>query len=279
MFNLIVRNTDWKTGRANMIAGRALAYTSDGLKQQFQPEGNLALDDLAKLPCLFMQEGIRNEEAYVGHITRHQMTPKGVTFDFTLDRHIGPLPNFALYELRSALGIDDDFEFHHTHWAVKDEDLLHVVLRMYASRRSRPNVFALADFANVDHCLVSAMMPFAKDFSDVYDTIREAAKTFRMNCQRADEIFENRSVMQDIVNLIDSSRVVVCDLSGRNPNVFYEAGIAHALGKEVILITQRLDDIPFDLRHIRNIVYDNHAEGRKELTKKLIATMETVLSR
>ncbi|SIT58795.1 conserved hypothetical protein [Mesorhizobium prunaredense] len=279
MFNLIVRNVDWKAGRANMIDGRALVFTADRLKSQFQPDGNLALDDLVKLPCLFMQEGIHDELAYVGHITRHQITPKGIIFDFTVDRHIGPLPNFALYELRSALGIDDEFEFHHTHWAVKDEDLYHVVLRMFASRRTRPNVFELADFANVNDRLVSAMMPFAKDFSDVYDTIGEAAKSFRMNCQRADEIWENHSVMQDIVNLIDSSRLVVCDLSGRNPNVFYEAGIAHTLGKEVILITQKLDDIPFDLRHIRNIVYDNHSEGRKELAKKLIATMETILNR
>jgi hypothetical protein len=48
------------------------------------------------------------------------------------------------------------------------------------------------------------------------------------------------------------SRVVICDCTGRNPNVFYEIGIAHTLGREVILITQNPEDIPFDLRHLRS---------------------------
>jgi hypothetical protein len=72
---------------------------------------------------------------------------------------------------------------------------------------------------------------------------------------RADDFWEHQAVIQDIVNLIARSRIVICDCSGRNPNVFYEAGIAHTLGKEVILITQNENDIPFDLRHLRYIRY------------------------
>ena len=72
-------------------------------------------------------------------------------------------------------------------------------------------------------------------------------------------------IIQDVVSLIDKSRVVICDCTGRNANVFYEIGIAHTLGREVILITQNEADIPFDLRHLRYVKYLNNAEGRQVL--------------
>jgi hypothetical protein len=85
--------------------------------------------------------------------------------------------------------------------------------------------------------------------------------------------------MQDIVSLIDRSRVVICDCTGRNPNVFYEIGIAHTLGREVILITQNPVDIPFDLRHLRYVPYLNNAEGRQELASTLETKLTTIIGR
>ena len=70
---------------------------------------------------------------------------------------------------------------------------------------------------------------------------------------------------------------VVCDCSGRNPNVFYEAGIAHTLGREVILITQSEHDIPFDLRHLRHVRYLNNGEGLAALSGALQARMQTIV--
>ena len=63
---------------------------------------------------------------------------------------------------------------------------------------------------------------------------------------------------------------------GRNPNVFYEVGIAHTLGREVVLITQSEHDVSFDLRHLRYIRYLNNAEGLTVLTQSLQAKMETI---
>ena len=82
--------------------------------------------------------------------------------------------------------------------------------------------------------------------------------------------------MQDIVELICTSQVVVCDLSGKNPNVFYEAGIAHTLGKEVILITQSIDDVPFDLKPLRCIEYLNNCEGLKKLARDVVERINTI---
>jgi hypothetical protein len=75
--------------------------------------------------------------------------------------------------------------------------------------------------------------------------------------------------MQTIVSLICQSGLVIADCTGRNPNVFYEAGIAHTLGRDVILIAQNLNDVPFDLRALAIITYLPNAQGLQELTAKL----------
>src|SRR5438093_1248953 len=74
------------------------------------------------------------------------------------------------------------------------------------------------------------------------------------------------------------SRVVVCDFSNQNPNVFYEAGIAHTLGRPVIAITQHEGDVPFDLRHRRFVKYLNNEEGLADLSRKLSRRLRTILS-
>jgi hypothetical protein len=110
------------------------------------------------------------------------------------------------------------------------------------------------------------MMPFDASFNAVYAALQRTAESAGLRCRRADDIWENPAVIQDVVSLIDRSRVVICDCTGRNPNVFYEIGIAHTLGREVILITQAAADIPFDLRHLRYVPYLNNGEGLDALS-------------
>jgi hypothetical protein len=107
------------------------------------------------------------------------------------------------------------------------------------------------------------------NFNAVYSTLQHLATSLGLRCRRADDIWESPAVIQDVVTLIDRSNVVICDCTGRNPNVFYEIGIAHALGKEVILITQAEADIPFDLRHLRFVQYLNNGEGLSALSARL----------
>jgi hypothetical protein len=145
------------------------------------------------------------------------------------------------------------------------------------SRRRRPTVFRIAEHENIEPTLASAMMPFSADFTPVYKSIQLAAGNVDLRCRRADDIWEDHAIIQDVVSLIDRSRIVVCDCTGRNPNVFYEVGIAHTLGREVILITQSEQDIPFDLRHLRHIRYLNNTEGRASLTESLEGRMRTIL--
>lgn len=277
MFNLIMRTEDWSSGRESMSVGRMFEYTSDHIVANFKNNTGINLDKLASLPCLFMPEGVGAELSYVGQINRLRLVGSDIMFEYSLDTEVPPLPNSLLYENRMALDMPQDFEFSRNHWAVKDVDLYRFLLRNVRPRRQRPSVFQIPEHEVIMPTLASAMMPFSDGFNAVYDTIRQASEGVGLRCRRADDIWENAAIIQDVVALIDRSRMVVCDCSGRNPNVFYEVGIAHTLGREVILITQNDDDIPFDLRHIRYIRYLNNAEGRAELLSSLQNRMQTVL--
>jgi hypothetical protein len=131
-----------------------------------------------------------------------------------------------------------------------------------------PSVFSVPK-KPVENDLVSVMTPFTMEFDKVLETIKAACSNIGMPCYRVDDLWNNTTIVQDIFELIYRSSIVIVDFSGRNPNVFYEAGIAHTLGKNVIPITQSIDDIPFDLRHHRVLKYLNNSEGRKELKRSL----------
>ena len=84
-------------------------------------------------------------------------------------------------------------------------------------------------------------------------------------------------MIQDVFSLIFKAHVVVCDFTGKNANVFYEAGIAHTLGKHVVPITQSAADVPFDLQHHRYLPYLNNSEGRGQLEVGLAARFRSLL--
>ena len=203
--------------------------------------------------------------ARVGAITRAQRSGTEIMIDYFFDPSVHAVPNKVIFANMENFNIQQTFEFHRTHWAVKDIDLFRTLLRLSQPLRQSPKVFSIPKNEIIEETLASVMMPFEAGFFDVYTALQEAATEVGLACRRADEIWENPAIIQDIVTLIDKSFVVVCDCTGRNPNVFYEIGIAHTLGREVILISQIYADIPFDLRHLRYIPYLNNAEGRQAL--------------
>lgn len=131
---------------------------------------------------------------------------------------------------------------------------------------------SLFEFSNkkVEPNLISVMMPFREEFNGVYQMIKNTCESLDLTCNRADDIWKHDIIIQDVIDLIYCSSIVVVDLTGKNPNVFYEAGIAHTLRKDVILITQNDEDVPFNLRHLRYLKYENTIDGLEELKRKLI---------
>jgi hypothetical protein len=107
-----------------------------------------------------------------------------------------------------------------------------------------------------DNCFV--MMPFGLPLGGYYQSIYEPAiKKAGLSPIRADaEIFGTGKIIDQIWSGINNARVLVAELTGRNPNVLYELGIAHALKKPVVLISSNEGDVPFDVRHVRVIYYD-----------------------
>jgi hypothetical protein len=107
----------------------------------------------------------------------------------------------------------------------------------------------------LDTCFV--LMPFGDWFDRYYkDIYSPAIRDAGFEPMRADGIFNTGAVMEQIWTQINNADVLLAELTGKNPNVFYELGLAHARRKPVVFVSGNLDDVPFDLRHLRVVIYD-----------------------
>jgi hypothetical protein len=159
------------------------------------------------------------------------------------------------------------------------ESELQRVIKMTSLLQINP-LFGPASYS-VDEHLVFVLMPFAEGLNRIYQTIiKPTIESVGLVCRRADDYKTSRAIIQDIWKAICEARIVIADLTDLNPNVMYELGIAHTVGKETVLIYQRPEkDIkfPFDLIHIRRIEYENTATGGKKLENDLKETIKSIL--
>ncbi|GAI00370.1 unnamed protein product [marine sediment metagenome] len=150
-------------------------------------------------------------------------------------------------------------------------------LRLEQLIKSEYDIFPKRDY-EVDDKLCFVVMPFDKAYRSVYDeAIKSSVRRTGLSCKRADDIFGVSPIVSDIWEYINKARLIIADLTDRNPNVFYEVGLSHTLGKKVILLAQKTQDVPFDIKHIRCIIYQNNLRGRKHLRKVLFKTINAVL--
>jgi hypothetical protein len=122
-------------------------------------------------------------------------------------------------------------------------------------------------------------MPFAGEFDLVYDTIEDALKGL-MVCTRADDLRLGKHILERILVGIATAELIIADLSGRNPNVFYELALAHTRTKDVLLITQSIEDVPFDLRSLFSHEYSIKSKtGLEDLSKIVYAAAKEISAR
>jgi len=124
------------------------------------------------------------------------------------------------------------------------------------------------------------VMPFGdQDLQVVYEDFVKPILVdgCNLHCERGDDVFGSNVIMEDILRSISAADVILADLTRKNANVFYEVGICHALGKPVLLLAQSIDDVPFDLRHRRVLLYDYSPRGCKRLEGTLRQNMNAVL--
>ncbi len=122
------------------------------------------------------------------------------------------------------------------------------------------------------------LMPFDEKFNDIYKYgIKETANKIGIKAERVDEQMYSEGMLTRIYSQIDQAHLIITDMTGRNPNVFYEVGYAHAKNKICLHLTQESIDIPFDLQHQRHIIYKGSIEILKEkLLENLIWAKEQI---
>lgn len=126
--------------------------------------------------------------------------------------------------------------------------------------------------SNAPKAFVFVVMPFADAFRDTYEVaIKPACNDAGAHCERVDEQIHSESILARVLNQIAKADLVVAVMTGRNSNVFYEVGYAHALGKQVVLLTDKSEDIPFDLAHHLHIIYGSSLSTLKSNLQKHVA--------
>jgi hypothetical protein len=127
-------------------------------------------------------------------------------------------------------------------------------------------------------------MPYGEPFDRYYDNIYvPAVRGADLEPIRADSLFRSSPILGDIWRFTRQAKVLLADMSGQNPNVFYELGLAHAIGQPVVLVASSIEDVPFDLRGLRVIIYnkDNESWGadlRNNISRALTETIEDTRS-
>ena len=253
---------------------RLFECTSDDLRSRYQND----LNGLAELPALVVAEAKRGgapvTPAFLSLIDNIRISGDNIMFGFN-----------HLYEISSegVFGCEyfniDDYENSRTHWAIKRGNLAEGFFKLLqdAHKADHPRFFGVEQWPLPILGHVAVMMPFAAEFNGVYEAIKAACRTRRIEARRVDEIYKPTKIIDDVFATIAQSRLVICDLTGRNANVLYESGLAHALNCDVILVTQAIDDVPFDLRQFRVIKYLSNQEGLSKLTTDLEQTIQGTL--
>src|SRR5258708_4765402 len=131
---------------------------------------------------------------------------------------------------------------------------------------------------NRPHPFAFVLMPLATGFEDAYQlAVKPACEAAGAYTERGDETVFRDSLDQRVYNQIAKADLLVAEMTGRDPSVFYETGYAHALGKTVILLTERAEDIPFDLKQYPHIVHGGHlTDLRRDLEKRVRHFVETM---
>jgi hypothetical protein len=123
------------------------------------------------------------------------------------------------------------------------------------------------------------VMPFSLEWSnDVHRAIASACRTMSVQPVRGDDVFTPTDIVNDIWHSIHAASFVIADISGRNPNVMYELGIAHTLAKPVLIVSSNAGDIPIDLSTRRVTLYRQGGDWVADLEAKVTRSIAEMLN-
>ena len=114
------------------------------------------------------------------------------------------------------------------------------------------------------------VMQFTSPFDELFEeVIRPVCAEIGIDAYRASDIYRPGVILQDIVQGLADSDVVIAEITPANPNVFYELGYAHALRKPVIALAEHDTALPFDVSGYRVIFYEDAIRGKSGLEAQL----------
>lgn len=283
LFNLIVYGQELPSGAFGLPLDRMPRSVGEVIRPD-KGEWTSAKDhayryELAKYPVLLTPELYGHEEvAYVGSVEDIGHPAPEADYQCTIrrDERIPAVQGSLLEPFAEAWGMPKYGKyFRHTEWRLVDADLYKLLVTELHPSSIAPKMFNLPQRSPKNQ--VALMMPFAAEFNPVREAVDKAAKLAGVKCIRVDDIWKSSIIVQDVVDLIGESRIVLADMTNKNPNVFYEVGIAHTLGREVVPITQSDQDVPSDLAGHRYLKYVPNGEGYTKLAKELSDRLTTLL--
>ena len=121
----------------------------------------------------------------------------------------------------------------------------------------------------IDRKKVFVLTPFHQRFDNTFDLIFQVCNKVGLKCIRGDEEFINGPVLNHILKEMLSAAIIIANIDGRSPNVYYELGIAHALDKNVILVSSSLEEVPFDVKSHRLIIWESNEQLQSNLNLTL----------
>ena len=128
-----------------------------------------------------------------------------------------------------------------------------------------------------DKKLCFVIMPFREELEEVYNYgIKPAVEESGYRCVIAKEEIGSVNITRDIIEHIFQADIIIADLTGNNPNVFYELGVAHSVGNRIIMITQDIQSVPFDIKSYRAIPYEHTIKGAYMLREQLLTYIRTI---
>jgi hypothetical protein len=126
--------------------------------------------------------------------------------------------------------------------------------------------------------VVFVAMQFSEPFDILYrEVIKPGVDKLDLQIMRIDELAAPGIIFEDIKRSIAESKIVIAEITGPNPNVFYELGYAHALNKPTILLAKKGGELPFDIRSYRVIFYDDTIGGKPAVERSLEKHLHAVL--
>ncbi len=121
------------------------------------------------------------------------------------------------------------------------------------------------------------LMPFKEEWSNrIFKLLKGILKQQGFDAIRADQKYFGKS-SEKIWLSLNEARLIIADISNNNPNVLYEIGIAHTIGKDVIIISKDMDKIPFNLKGVDIIPYSDNMDGYQVLKREIPKSIETAL--